>query len=58
MFKYNVFVPFFYIHPRDEMIKVGNRFFPQYRMKPVLVGEANSMQEAKRYHPAPMLEEK
>lgn len=54
--KFNVLKACFYINPRDEMIKVGNRFFPQYRMKTVKIGEANSMEEAKRYHPAPILE--
>lgn len=56
--KFNVYAPFFYIHPRDEFILVGKRMFPQFRMKPVKVGEANSMQEAKKFHPAPILEEK
>lgn len=58
MFKYNVLVPFFYINPRDEFIPVGKRMFPQFRMKPLKVGEANSMAEAKKFHPAPILEEK
>lgn len=57
MFKYNVFVAFFYIDPRDEYIKVGTRMYPQFRMKPVKVGQANSMTEAKKLHPAPILEE-